>query len=189
MLQSQGPKITDEHIAALRNGDRETLRWLFVQFQPRLYRFLWLKTKSVEASEDIVQETFLKLWTGRKELKSGTNLEIFLFRIASNLATDLLRKDERHRELEAGHSPPDDALQESEGVAEYNQLLEIIDKIVSNLPEAQRSAFLLSRYENLSHKEIAEVMNISIKTVEKHISKALQALKNKLEAFDIVFPS
>lgn len=182
-------RLGKDQIEALRQGDRELLHEIFIELQPRIYRFVWLRSKSVELAEDVVQETFLRFWDSRKNLKTGTNIETFLFRIASNLATDHLRKDERHRELSPEKSGALASTISADETAEYNQLAEIIDDIISSMSEAPRTAFTLSRYEALQHKEIAEVMGISVRTVEKHISKALQTLKEKLQALDIVLPS
>ncbi|MFQ5650743.1 MAG: RNA polymerase sigma factor [bacterium] len=189
MSSSKPPSTNDQSLEALRRGEREVLHQLFRDLQPRLYRFVWLKTKSVEVAEDIVQETFLRVWRARKKLKTGTRLATFVFRIGNNLATDHVRRDERHKDLDQQNPEAAGVPSAAEEQAEYNQLTQIIDRIVSSLPDAQRTAFLLSRYENLQHKEIAEVMDISVRTVEKHVGKALQTLKEKLSAFDIVLPS
>jgi len=69
---------------------------------------------------------------------------------------------------------------------EYGELKETVDRIVNNLPEKQREVFLLSRYEGLSHKEIAERLNISTKTVEYHISQSISAIKSKLSKIGMI---
>ncbi|MFQ5706764.1 MAG: RNA polymerase sigma factor [bacterium] len=179
-------KLTQEDIQALRCGDKDVFRAIFLEFQPRLYRFLWLKLRSVEIAEDLVQETFLRLWQARKRLNRESNLEIYLFRIASNLATDFLRKAKRQKPVQSIDEEHTLASQSSESAPEYRQLAQIIDDTICFLPDRPRTAFLLSRYEELPHKEIAEVMGISIKTVEKHIGKALLILKKRLEKLDLV---
>lgn len=189
MASQKRIRLNKDQIEALRQGDLELLHEIFVELQPRIHRFVWLRSRSEQLAEDVVQETFLRFWDSRTKLKTGTNIETFLFRIASNLTTDQLRKNERHNELNLENACAVTASASTDEIAEYNQLVEIIDSIISSLPDAPRTAFTLSRYEALQHKEIAEVMGISIKTVEKHISKALQTLRDELQQFDIVLPS
>lgn len=173
-------ELTLEQLAALQAGDTAVFRLLFDEFQPRLYRFLWLKLRVVEQAEDLVQETFLRFWNARAQLRPGGNIEIYLFRIASNLATDVLRRPKRdNNRLDAeaqslSTGPTIDQTLESE------QLADIIAMLISALPEGPRTAFILSRYEDLSHAEIAKIMELSVKTVEKHIGKALRLLREKL---------
>jgi RNA polymerase sigma-70 factor (ECF subfamily) len=182
IVDSEG-LLNSQRWQALIDGDEEVFRELFHEFQPRLYRFLWLRLKSVEAAEDLAQECFLRLWNARTRLQLGGRLDIYLFRIASNLATDYHRSAKhRHDTLTEDNSPP--ISDSSENAAEYNQLAAIVDKTISQLPPAPRTAFILSRYENLSHKEIAEIMGISFKTVEKHVGKALKVLKDALFKLD-----
>lgn len=181
-------QITKKHIQALRAGDQNVLHWIFTTLQPRIYRFFYFKLNSVEIAEDLVQETFLRLWEARTRLKTDTNLETYIFRIATNLATDQLRRMERNMEVQTEKELAAPGL-DSGGDAELAQLQKIISKIVLSLPDGSRTAFILSRQENLSHKQIAEIMDISVKTVEKHIGRALQILKERLEKFDIVLPS
>lgn len=173
-------ELSSEQLAALQAGDTAVFKLLFEEFQPRLYRFLWLKLRAVEQAEDLVQESFLRFWKTRSQLRPGGNIEIYLFRIASNLATDVLRKPKRenHRldlEVESLRAAP-----AADQVVESKQLADIIAAQVASLPERPRTAFILSRYENLSHAEIAKIMGISVKTVEKHIGKALRLLREKL---------
>jgi len=169
--------LTPEQIQALRAGDGEIFRRLYLEFQPRLYRFLWLKWRSVERAEDLAQETFLRLWETRDRLRPDGNLEIYLFRIAGNLATDALRAQQRRPAIAPLETAPLFASPTPEDAVVYQEMAHRIDAIVSQLPDGPKTAFLLSRYEELSHAEIGAIMNISVKTVEKHIGKALQALR------------
>ena len=176
--------ITREMIADLKAGDEQALKAIFEQLQPGVYRFLWLKLNSVEIAEDLVQETFLRLWQTRTRLHLEGSLEAFVYRIAANLARDEARKREPRGENErlAEVFPANES---AESLAETNQLKTIIESIVAKLAEAPRTAFVLSRYQGLSHKEIAEVMDISVKTVEKHVGRALLEIKKGLKRFGI----
>lgn len=179
-------QLTAEQVQALRAGDKQVFRQLFLEFQPRLYRFLWLKLRSVELAEDLVQETFLRLWQTRQRLQADRHIEIYLFRIASNLAIDTLRQQKRRPLRAALENAPLLDPQTSEGAAEYHELTHLIDGVIANLPDGPKTAFILHRYEGLSHAEISAILGISVKTVEKHISKALRVLREALTKLDLL---
>lgn len=172
--------LTPEQLHALHAGDRQVFKRIFDEFQPRLYRFLWLKLRHVQHAEDLVQETFFRLWKARDQLRAETRLEIYLFRIAANLTTDFFRRSKlatASLESVALTLPAPNAL---ETTIEHEQLAHAVAEILTTLPDGPRTAFVLSRYENLSYAEIAEVMGLSIKTVEKHLGNALLILRQQL---------
>jgi len=178
-------KISHSRLRAAITGDRNAFRTLFMEYQPRIYRFLWLKLRSVEVAEDLVQETFVRLWQKPKQIRSIDALETYLFRIAENVAIDFFRKQKKEKNTH----PTADSLSTREtmpdGLIEDSELSKHIDSVIQNLPPNRKTAFILSRYEELSYKQIAEIMSISIKTVEKHIIMALQTLKEELKKFDL----
>ena len=178
--------LTPEQIQALRDGDKEIFRRLYFELQPRLYRFLWLKLRSVERAEDLAQETFLRVWETRDRLRPDGNLEIYLFRIAGNLATDARRARQRRPSTTTLEATPLFDSRPAAGALEYQELARRIDAIIAKLPDRPKTAFLLSRYEELSHAEIGAIMGLSIKTVEKHIGKALLALRAGLGKLDLL---
>ncbi len=173
--------LTPEQLHALHEGDQRVFRMIFVEFQPRLYRFLWLKVRNVQHAEDLVQETFFRLWQARTQLRAETRLEIYLFRIAANLATDYFRRAHPSNtplETVALTLPAPSAI---DATLEHEQLAQAVAEIIRTLPEGAATAFTLSRYEDLTYAEIAEVMGLSIKTVEKHLGKALHILRERLK--------
>lgn len=173
--------LTLEQLHALHAGDRQVFKLIFDEFQPRLYRFLWLKLRHVQHAEDLVQETFFRLWKARGQLRTETRLEIYLFRIAANLATDFFRRahpPSTTLEAVALTLPAPNAL---EITLEHQQLVHAVAEILATLPDGPRTAFALSRYEDLTYAEIAEVMGLSIKTVEKHLGKALLLVREGLK--------
>lgn len=180
MTQPTKSTLTTEDVEALRAGDKAVFKKIFQEYQPRLYRFLWVKLRSVDLAEDLIQESFVRLWENRETINPEKNFEIYLFRIAANLVIDFLRanKTQAHR-----LKNPDfvDARHKTDSATEFHQLRKIVDEVLSRLPEGPRTAFILSRYEELSHKEVGEVMGISTRTVEKHIGQALQTLREHLQ--------
>lgn len=177
------PKFTlsSQQLRALLAGDKQIFKNIFDEFQPRLYRFLWLKVRDVQHAEDLTQETFFRFWKARRQLRDADRLEIYLFRIAANLAVDFFRHRKQPSMPLESEARSLLAPQTAEAVFEYEQLSQTVAAIIADMPEGPATAFTLSRYENLTYEEIAEVMGLAVKTVEKHMGKALKTLREKLE--------
>ncbi len=140
--------------------------------------------KNLEASEEVVQETFVKLWENRKTLNITSSLKSYLFRAVRNSSLNVIKhekikdkyKSYNEYEIKNHSASLDEEIDASE--------LEIkIRKSIDLLPSERKKAFIMSRYEGLKYKEIAEKLNISKKTVENQIGKALKFLKSELAEY------
>lgn len=132
-----------------------------------------------EASEDVVQEVFAKLWAKKTEiplLQSGKN---FLFRVTVNATLDHLEKNKKIIRLE-GHDQIGGAVNETEQLLELKELEARISRSLDELSPKCRAVFVLSRYEGMKYREIADHLDISVKTVENHMGKALAHMREKL---------
>jgi RNA polymerase sigma-70 factor (ECF subfamily) len=130
-----------------------------------------------ELAEDVVQEVFIKLWESRTELRIKTSVKSYLFKACHNKFIERIRASTKQASLlETLKWETLSKLQPEEGTGKI-QKVEIINTAIEQLSPKCREAFLLSRYNELKYKEIAEVMGISVKTVEIHISKALSQLR------------
>lgn len=137
--------------------------------------------KDKELSRDVLQDIFVSLYTRRHELPADLNVGGYLNNAvkykASTLLRDRLARESHHvyllkKEQEAELSQPD--------LYEHSALKKRIRAGIDALPEKCRQAFMMNHYGSLSYKAIAHEMGISVKTVEKHISKALQLLRKEL---------
>jgi len=136
--------------------------------------------KNPETAEDIVQDCFIKIWDKRNNLEISGDKLAYLARMIRNSCLDFLKK----RKIET--SELNEAYQgsfEVEDVLITKDLQEKIDKTIDSLPEKCRQVFVLSRFEELSYNEISKQLNISKKTVEAHISRALKSLRISLKQF------
>lgn len=170
-----------KEIALLRQGDRKAFEQLYLQYWAKVYHFAGLFISDPMEQEDIVQQVFLRLWDIRTRLDASRGLDGLLFILTRNHVLHHLRKQGREESLnqllqESGEDTSD---------LEAKDLQQYIDVLVAGLPARRREAFLLSREEGLSYKEIAARMGISEKGVERHISLALQYLKENLPLFII----
>lgn len=153
---------------------------------------LWLSAYRIlndkARAEDVVQDIFLKLWQKREEISVQENLSAYLHRAVTNHAINIYKQQYR-RLIEHGEEiseKPDTVSIEADNVILTKELSEKIDYAISTMPDSIRGVFMLSRFEELSYKEIAERLEISVKTVEKHMSNALKHLRKYLPLIVLV---
>lgn len=170
-------------VRQLRQGDMHSFDLIYKHYSQRLYGFAFSILKNHEDSKEIVQDTFLKLWNTREQLKSDQPLKAYLFKISYNTSIDLIRhrlKNEKYVEYLKLHFSEDGG--DVENLADYNELSDTIEKIVAEFPEQRQRIFRMSREEGLSHAEIADKLGITTKTVENHINLALKTVRKKLSS-------
>lgn len=158
--------------------EEELFNELFRMYSKELHDFLYYKYGKENNPKDLVQEAFLKLWDNCHKV-SAEKARSFLFTVANNqMLNELSRKK---TVLTYTMKKPTYATIESpEYVMEEHQYMEKLQKAIQNLTEEQRVAFLLNRIEGKKHKEIAEMLGISRKAVEKRIYTALDKLRNEV---------
>ena len=168
-------------VTSLRNGDITSFDKLFAKYSEKLYLFAVGYLKKQEDAEGLVQEVFIKVWEKRIELREDLSFKSFLFTIAYNTIIDHFRKWSKEEEcLEYFRKTLDLLHSEVEKKVEYSELEELALKTIEKLPPKRKLIYQLSRQEELTNKEIAERLKISIKTVEYHMSLALKFLKEKM---------
>jgi RNA polymerase sigma-70 factor, ECF subfamily len=134
-------------------------------------------------AEDIVQETFVRIWRHRAEWKPSGTVGAYLYRITRNLALNVVRNrrirqrlaEVRGEELFRVATPPT-----ADEVFEAELLQEELEAAIASLPERRREIFVLCRYHRLSHREIAQTLGISIQTVANQMRSALADLRRAL---------
>ena len=165
------PESTDRLLArALRQDDEQAFRVLFDRYYKTLYRFVFYRLHEREQSREIMQEVFCRLWERRQKLNPDGSVRGLLFQMARNLCTDHLKKY-KPANLQDLDFPTDDLLQDAQLVLQERLL-----HILTTLPETVRETLLLHRWHGLTYHEIAVVQGISVKGVEKRMSKALKIL-------------
>jgi len=171
----------------LANDDKKALEELFNYYYPRLYNFSKSFLKLEEGIDDILQDVFLKIWNNRTNIYNPASFSSFIFTVTRNLLLNELRSRLNNQKLKEKVQKL--ALPEefnSLEKVEYAELKSIVEQIVSTLPEKQKEVFILSRNKGFSHKEIAEKLDISTKTVEYHIAQSTATIKSKLKQIGII---
>lgn len=157
---------------------------LFRTYFSSLCFFSMKYVSDLDASKEIVHSVFVKLWERRNDLDAGASLKSYLFTSVHNRSLNYIRDRKKFR---VGEVKEEDfkSFESESGQAgiEYDELELKIIKLIKALPEKCRVIFELSRFENMKYKEIADKLNISIKTVEAQMSKALKIMKEGLKGY------
>jgi len=169
------------HRIALKD-DEEAFRILFVEFFSSLCVFAHRYIESWETCEDIVQDTFFKVWKNRKNIEISASGRNFLITGVRNNCIDYLRKLDTKmswQQKELLNSPT----YTTESLYSAIELENMLNKALARLPENIRLIFEKNRFEGKTYAEIAAEQNISVKTVEAHMSKALKKLRIDLKDY------
>ncbi len=169
-LDSSSPHYQELSQAEFRN--------LFEELFPSIRNFLYYKVSDADVAEDLAQDTFVKIWENRSRIDKKT-LKSYTYTIAGNLAINHLKRQQlqyrfvnEFNDNRGGESP--------EAVMIKKEYEAKLMNVLGSLPEGSRQVFLMNRIEDLKYKEIADRLSISVKAVEKRMSKALQIIREKL---------
>ncbi|MEO9482530.1 MAG: RNA polymerase sigma factor [Ekhidna sp.] len=143
--------------------------------------FLFYKLGDLEKARDFAHEAFIRLWNNCSKV-AVEKVKSFLFTTANRLFLDHYNHQKVVLKFEYRSDRSEDRMEQNpEFLYEEQEFKHRLESAVSDLPEKQRVIFLMSRIDKYKNKEIAELMEVSIKTVEKHISNAIKALKTNLD--------
>ena len=145
-----------------------------------VYRFILKNIKDRDTAQDIVQESYVRMWERVKDV-AYEKARAYLFTTAYHTMIDHIRKSKRISSLDDGHAETHD---ESPGT--YNDLKEIINEAVAKLPEIQRSVIMLRDYEGYSYEEIGEILQLNESQVKVYIFRARTFLKQYIGSLDMV---
>ena len=158
--------------------EEQTYKLLFDTHSKTLFNFIYYKCSDIEQAEDIVQETFIKLWDNCSKVMFE-KAKSFLFTVSRNLFLNVVA----HKKIVLQHRStlaPDRTDVTPQFLMEEQEFMSRLKKVIADLPEKQREVFLLSRIDKKKYTEISEMLGISIKAVEKRMSQALIILREQL---------
>ncbi len=164
-------------VRGLNRGDKKCFEKIYKCYYTQLYNFLFRYTRSEELIEDIIQDVFYNVWQNRKKMEPRGTLKAYLFTAVRNQAFKKIESEKKfdNNEIElSGFEeincvPPD-------GSYEFKELKKAYQEAVQKLPEKRRNIYLMHREDNLTYGEIADILSISIKTVETQMSRSLKFL-------------
>ncbi len=190
------PYLSDPDVRLMlefQEGNKASFEDLMRKYFPRLVNFIYRYVGSREMAEDLTQEVFIRVYKSVANYKPQSKFQTWVFTIARNLSLNQLKRNkhkavsldatfssdegELKRQVEdtRSESPDEDILRRERSA--------VVKSAISDLPENQRVAVLLRRYEQFSYAEIADTMNVSVKAVKSLLSRAKESLRVKLSAW------
>lgn len=179
-LQDQNGISDIEVVNQVRNGDRKAYSLLVRRHQKSLLRLSMRFVKDVDTAEDVVQESFIKAYERLASFEARSSFKSWLFQIAINTAKNKLR-DRRDNTTDIDDVPLAVSARAESGLV-HNAIAELLQKHVENLPFKQKTALTLRVYEDLSFKEIAEIMDCPYDTAKANYRHALMRLREELQS-------
>lgn len=171
-------------VARIRNDNKDAFKSLYDRYGKKIYYFSLRFLGNNEEAEDLVQSVFINLWINRKMLDQGQEIRSYIYKSAVNSIYNIIKR----RSVRARYS--ETVIREGEPFSDVTfekvvgrDLEELVNSIISNLPEQQRQVFRLSRTECMTHEEIANKLGISLRTVENHMYRALKVIRKKLSDY------
>ena len=165
----------------LKKGDEKAFKKIFETYYNIILVFIHKLTENRMQAEDIVQETFIKLWAYKENIDINRPIKSFLFKTSYNFYIDLYRKSLRTKEiLKAWYFQKIVNLTEEDDEIKEKKIARI-QKEIKRLPPKCKDIFMMSKFEGLTYNEISTELNISVKTVENQISIALSKLRKCLK--------
>jgi len=171
----------DQHIVMqLKQGKVSALEVLHEKYAHRIFGTCLRFHLTAEDAEEIVQDVYVKIWENRQNLKLGYSLKSYLFTIAKNAVLKYARKKVIHFTIEHYIHKEPTTSQNVEHALMYKEAQDYLETLVESLPPKKQKIYLLSHCDGLPHKEIAEKLGISVRTVESHAYQINTLLKQKL---------
>lgn len=165
----------------IAEGDERAFKEMFDTFWEQVYGTTYRFTKSTEEAKDIAQDIFMRLWENREKLKGVENPQSYIYIFSRNMVMDRFRKkvlEPSNIDYLIGYFKSDAA--SAQDKMELKELETMISQAVDTLPGRVKDVFRLSRYEGLTHQEIAERLNISVLSSQKYIVRALRQIREYL---------
>lgn len=164
-------------------GNEAAFAEIFHLYKHKLYSYLLPLTGSPEVAEDIIQDTFLKLWNNRNILGDIEDFGAYLFRMTHNLAINSFKRMAKETlVLSELQSRPQSSESQVDNTLIFKEAAEALHQTIRSLPPQQKLVYILSREQGLKHDEIAQYLHLSPTTVRNHIVQALRTIRKKIES-------
>lgn len=180
-MKSEDYNDNDILIESLKNGDEKAYNYLIDTYHHKLCVYANSLVKNIYSAEDIVQNVFIKVWEQRTRLKTNHAIKSFLYKLVYNEFIDLYRKNQSLFSLEKSYYDALNSIVLEDDSESLQRVINVVNKEIQNLPPKCKEVFILSKKEGLTNIEIAEHLDVSIKTVEAQITKAFSILRSSLD--------
>jgi RNA polymerase sigma-70 factor (ECF subfamily) len=171
-------------LETLQLGNESAFEMIFKTYYQPLCRYAYSFLQDKEEAEEVVQASFINVWEKRNSIAIETSLKSYLYRMVRNACLNVIKHDKIKQQHVAHELAVTEATYESVAQKVYATELESkITEAIKTLPEQCRIVFQLSRFEELKYQEIADQLQISVKTVENHMGKALRLMREQLKEY------
>ncbi len=178
-------EMEKEWIRGLQQGDEKALQSIFNQY----YKYLLVSAYNIVGdnakAKDLVQDVFFEIWKKRSQIDIQFSLKAYLRKAVVNRGLNYLKM---HQRIDWGDDHFDtqapDQTASPHTLVETSDLQTVINETINNLPPKCKTIFTLSRFEKIAHKEIAQQLDISTKTIENHITKALKLIRSAVDKYN-----
>jgi len=178
-------QATDQEVfSAIQSGEIPAFEMLFKTFYQPLCRYATSFLKDPDDAEEIVQAAFIGFWEKREAISIDTSVKSYLYRAVRNSCLNELKHEQVKQKYIAGETVMGEKVSESaDHLAIHVELEDKIKAAIQTLPEQCRLIFTMSRFEELKYQEIADQLNLSVKTVENQMGKALKIMRTQLKEY------
>jgi RNA polymerase sigma-70 factor (family 1) len=160
--------------------DKNDFKALFDEYYESIRLYIYYKIAEKETADDIAQDVFMAIWEKRGTLKLQ-NIKSLLYKIASGFIVDYYRKCDVKADFSKWiRNYRTEVSESTDEQAEFNETMQRYANALNNMGEGQREVFMMNREEQLTYREIAERLNLSVKAVEKRMSGALKVLNDNM---------
>jgi len=170
-------------VKSIRDGNEDAFEKMFFDYYTPLCRFSKGYVDTVESARDVVQDVFIKIWSNREKFHIHTSVKAYLFQAVRNHSLNEIEKRNRYQTFEEEYIRETEARNVSDADENPEELTHIIWKIADEMPEKRKAVFTLYREHGLSYKEIASILDITRKTVENQMGRALNFIRERLENY------
>lgn len=165
----------------VKAGNQQAWEFIVREFHGPLYSFIYNMVRHPENAEELIQDVFVNFWTKREKINITTSLKAYLYRAARNHTLNFIKR----RNFEINYQKRvaqemDTSRNDTEETFNYTQLERKLTEAIEDLPDKCREIFKMSRFADMTYKEIAEAMDVPVRTVHYQIGLALKALREKL---------
>ncbi len=162
-------------IKKINHSDKDAFKELCEIYYEPVFLYIRKKVYDTDIAYDLTQDVFLSIWNHRKNLDPEHNIKAYIYKTATNVSINFIKK--RSSQSKYIITNGEEILRNASHDSPRNSLL--LEEAFNGIPENQKTIFILNKFEGFKYKEIAEMLDISVKTVESRMSKILRTLRNR----------
>lgn len=167
---------------AIKSGDQQAFKEFFDSHYASLVRYVQARGLTEDEADDLAQNAFIYIWENREQIDPDLSLRAYLYRIVYSRMLNYIKREARSERMQELEMQVESNTSTEQDLS-YNELMHVVKKAISTMPEKRRLVFESCFLQQLSYKETAEALQISVNTVENHMQKALKSLREMVNIY------